>query len=502
MRRFLQAIFVVVALVASGVRAPAADDAQSLLVKNKAFAGWVFGDPSMNGLRLSGTFGDREIVDLRRGAIWRRTITDSKTGITYDIGFTGKRFWFTDPNGFTIPVSSDGVQYQVAYQVVMNQGIPLLKGTLHGSADVDGTHTDVVRVQPPGGAVIDAYIDPASGRLARAVIDPDGYATKLDVLGYTDLDGKKIIAQWHIAGPKVIIDKVEHAKIDDGDFHPPAARATWTFGPVQPIPITVTKLFPRIVVRATVNGVQGNFILDSGAGRIAFNPDFAARAKVKNIAPTVSIGLTGERKGSIGRVDTIAVGGNVLHNVLVSDNVNVQSRWDSYDGLLGYDFLAGAIVDIDVAKQQMTIFDPAKYAVSAPGPALFVDLATGTPTVPVTLNGRVKAHFTFDTGDPMAVVAAEQLYGPPHGVEMRFEGYAQLGGAGGDASKGSRYASCGHITSIEIGTIKYGNVPACFGPYDKLFGKDRGIIGLDFLKQFDLTFDYPESALYLTPLGK
>lgn len=500
MRRFLQAIFVVVALMSNGVRSSAADSAQALLDKNKAFAGWVFGDPSMQGLRLSGTFGDRNIVDLRRGAIWRRTISDPKAGITYDVGFTGKRFWYTDFNGFTIPLLSKGmVGYQVAYQVVMNQGIPLLSGTLHGSATVDGTSTEIVRVQPPDGDVIDAYIEPSTGRLARAVIDPDGNDTKIDVLGYADLDGKKIISSWHISGPKVVMDKVEHAKIDDSDFHPPAPKSQWTFAAPAPIPITVTKY--RIVIRAKVNGVDGNFILDSGAGGIAFNPDFATRAKVKNIAPATSFGLTGERKGSVGRVDTIAVGQNVLHNVLVTNNVNVQSRWSSYDGLLGFDFLAGAIVDIDIAKQQMTMFDPAKYAVSAPGPALLVDLVSGTPSVPVTLNGRVKGNFTFDTGAPMMVVASDDLYGPPRGVEMRLEFYARLGGAGGDASSNSEPANCGRITSIEIGTIKYGNVPTCFGDY-KIFGHNGGIIGLDFLKQFDLTFDYPDSALYLTPLGK
>ncbi|MGH7684175.1 MAG: hypothetical protein ACREMT_07520, partial [Vulcanimicrobiaceae bacterium] len=184
MRRFLQAVFVVVALVSSGVRAPAADDAQSLLAKNKAFAGWTFGDPSMDGLRLTGNVGKRQILDLRRGAIWHATYTDDKLGVSNDIGYTGKLFWSTNQNGFTVPVLADGVRYELAFQILMNQGIPLLPGTLRGKATVDGVQTQIVRVEEKDAFPIDAYLDPQSGKLLRAVIDPDGSATTFDILGY------------------------------------------------------------------------------------------------------------------------------------------------------------------------------------------------------------------------------------------------------------------------------------------------------------------------------
>lgn len=503
MRRFLLAGWIAVSVMTC-TRAVGADDAQALLAKNKAFAGWVFGDPDMNGLRLSGKFGERQIVDLRRGAVWRRTITDPKTGLSYDIGYTGQRFWYSSLNGFTVPIVGDGAEYQIAYQMVMNQAIPLLSGTLHGTAVVGGAQTQIVHLTPTNADAIDAYIEPASGKLLRAVIDPDGQAVAIDVLGYTDLQGKKVISKWHVAGPDVDMTNVAHATIEDADFHPPAPRATWTFGPLAAIPITVSST--RIVVRVTINGVGGNFIFDSGSAGIAVNPDFADRIHLKTFATGVSTGLSGQTRASIGRIDTLAIGQNVLHDVIVTTGVNVHGPRQDFDGLLGFDFLADAIVDVDLQKQLMTIYDPSKYAVTAPGPAILVDLASGTlsgtPTVPVLLDGSVKGHFTFDTGDPMEVVASDKLYGPPHGVAMRLEGYAALGGAGGDAAVNAKLASCGHMNSIEIGPIKYSNVPVCFGSYSRLFGDDGGIIGLDFIKHFDLTFDYPDSALYLTPLGK
>jgi hypothetical protein len=60
------------------------------------------------------------------------------------------------------------------------------------------------------------------------------------------------------------------------------------------------------------------------------------------------------------RIDSLALGSNVLHNVLAA-----QSREPGFpgeDGLIGFDVLASAIVDVDRDFQQMTIFDPAKYA--------------------------------------------------------------------------------------------------------------------------------------------
>lgn len=469
------------------------DDAASLLAKNKAFARWAFGDPSMSGLLMTGTVGDRQIIDLRRGAIWRQEITDPKTRMSYDVGFTGKRFWYAGPNGFTVQLASDAIKYHVAYQIVMNQGLPLLAGKLRGTAKINGIPAQIVRVNPHDGDAIDAYIEPSSGRLVRAVIDPDGSPTKIDILAYADLDDKKVISAWHIDGPNVVMTEVDHARITDEDFHPPVPISKWTFGPPEPIPIAFSKT--RLSVRATVNGVTGEFMLDTAAGSIFLNPNFAKRAGAKQVGTTV-LGLSGATKGAIARVDTLAVGQSVLHNVLVRTSLDVRGPLQDFDGLLGFDFLAGALVDVDFTKSAMTIYDPSKYRVTAQGAPIPVDLISGQPNVPVVLNGRVNGHFLFDTGEPTALVATGKLYGPPHGVEMRSEYTAQ-------SATNSTPVNCGHVQSIQIGgAVRYDNVPACFGDYGELFARDGGVIGLDFLRRFDLTFDYPDAMIYLTPLEK
>lgn len=448
----------------------------------------------MTGLLMTGTAGDRQIIDMRRGAIWRQEITDPKIGISYDVGFTGKRFWFAGPSGFTVPLASDAIQYEVAYQTVMNQGLPLLTGELRGAANVGNARAEIVRVKPRDGHLIDAYIEPSSGRLLRAVIDPNGARTTIDILAYTDLEDKKVISSWRAFGTDVVMTNVDHARITDGDFHPPVPRSKWTFGAPKPIPITFSKT--RLSVRAEVNGVAGEFMLDTAASSIVLNPDFARRVRVKQLAAAVVLGFSGAKKGSIAKADTLAIGDNVLHDVLVRTSLDAPSPLRDFDGLLGFDFLAGALVDVDVTKQEMRIYDPARYAVTAPGPPIRVDLISGQPSVPVMLDGRVKGHFSFDTGEPAALVAAGTLYGPPRGVEMRREYEAR-------SPVNSTTVSCGRIQNIEIGgAFKYENVPTCFGDYGDLFSDDGGVIGLDFLRHFDLTFDYPDAMIYLTPVGR
>ncbi|MBV8197383.1 MAG: retropepsin-like domain-containing protein, partial [Candidatus Eremiobacteraeota bacterium] len=223
--------------------------------------------------------------------------------------------------------------------------------------------------------------------------------------------------------------------------------------------------------------------------------DFADRAKLASIASVTSYGVSGQVKTTLARAESLAIGPHVLHDVIVSSGINVHGTREEADGLLGYDFLAGAIIDVDFVKKTLAIFDPAAFDVTGAGIAVNPDLGGGVPVVPVTFEHRVTAHLVLDTGDPMAVIVSDDLYGPGK-VTMRFEGYANLAGVSGASQDRS---PCGHAPDIQLGTIDYGNVPICFSKNHDLFGADGGIIGFDFLKHFNLTFDYPHARMFLTP---
>ena len=209
MRSFAIALTYSALLLPLAALAQAPPDAASLLGLHRSYVGWEFGDGTFTSLRIHSQYvpngasePTQEASTLLRGAIFRTSQIDAKTGSTLDVGFTGRVFWASDENGFTRPIYGDYQQYLLSRSVLFGEGTALLTGTLEPSASIDGAVYPVVRVQPPHGDPIDVYIDPKSGAYVRAVIDPGGsYSKTFDILAYTDaLPGRRMISTYRMAG--------------------------------------------------------------------------------------------------------------------------------------------------------------------------------------------------------------------------------------------------------------------------------------------------------------
>jgi aspartyl protease family protein len=92
-----------------------------------------------------------------------------------------------------------------------------------------------------------------------------------------------------------------------------------------------------------VNGVAGNFILDSGATYVAVTPEFSAKAKI-NVEVASQLPMTtvgGTAVADLGYATTISVGNAEAQGVPVAV---IRCRSDPFggrlDGLLGMSFLA------------------------------------------------------------------------------------------------------------------------------------------------------------------
>ena len=144
----------------------------------------------------------------------------------------------------------------------------------------------ILRETPPRGKPFDLYVDPASGAYKRFVYDPEGEATTIDVDAYADvLPGKRVISAWHFEGSRYRhVDATIKANdpVTEGMLQPPAPRAKWTFGTQRPIRLEVTP--DRIYVPATINGIPGKFILDTGSFSIALTEKFANKVKPKEVS--------------------------------------------------------------------------------------------------------------------------------------------------------------------------------------------------------------------------
>jgi hypothetical protein len=464
--------------------------AQALLAKHRAFVGWQFGDGTFGTMRITGDVTDEKgaetasFVELSSGLLYNNAYTDLKRdNVTERNGFTGNLFWETDYAGFTTPVYGDYAKFLASFTMLEREGTTELTSSFIGDKTVDGKSVGVVRVTLANGYPIDLYVDPATGAYVKAVIDPDGaYETTYHIRSYADvLPGKKMMASFTIDDDKRVYayTKFEpNVPVTSEDLHPPAPTASWTFGSGAPFPIKVTH--ERLLVDATVNGVKGRFILDTGADSIYLDDRFADRANATVLRGSgTAYSLYGEVKTRTRSVKTITFGDATLQNVLVFSQDFEKDYYrgldaSGYDGLIGFDLFAGAIVRLNVYDATMAILDPTTDLSAEKGLPITVDLSQGVPAIPMTLNKTIAANALLDTGNPGIIFFGADLI-TKHNFKV-FNG-------------------CGNIDSLAIGPIVYTDESACqYG-----MAADDMLLGFDFLKHFDFVFDYPHGRMFIRP---
>ncbi|HYL27411.1 MAG TPA: aspartyl protease family protein [Candidatus Nitrosotalea sp.] len=481
-----------VALVPARADGPAQDaTSAALLAKHRAYVGWQFGDGTFSSMRISGNVTDEKgkkvqtFVWLSRGLAYNNTYTLLESAnATVHTGYTGNLFWRADINGFPTPVYGDYAKYLASFTVLLQEGTTELPASFIKNETVDGKTLGVVRVTLTNGDAMDCYVDPQTGAYVQARIDPDGsYESTIHIQSYSDvLPGKKMIGAYRTGESKSTrtLEKFEpNVAVSDADLHPPPPTASWTFGSPDPTPITVTH--DRLLLDATLNGVKGRFILDTGASSIFLDNKFADRAGAPVLkATTEAESMYGVVKTQVRHIDSLAIGGSTLHNALAySEDFRTDDYrgldWKGYDGLIGYDLFAGAIVKLGIYGAKLTILDPSADLSAERGLPILVDLSEGIPAIPMTFNKSVAVNAMLDTGNPGIVFMSDDIAKKHHLL------LASLG--------------CTRIESLAIGPITYTDQEVCLGG---IFSSYM-LIGLDFLKHFDYVFDYPHGRMFMTP---
>ena len=480
--------------------------AEALLAKHRAFVGWQLDDGTFKTLRLTrhSVNADGKITEQttesRVGIVYRNTYRyPVRPGIVEDSGYTGNVFWSSGENGFTTPVYGELAKFLLSYALLFNEGTTALKGVARGTVTVAGKEVETLRLDVPHADPIDVDVDPNTGAYVRAIIDPEGdYETTVQILSYSEIrPGKRLIGSFRVgdgSGGNDAYTKIEpNVAVSDSDLHPPPARASWSFVNPKPFPIVVTPT--RVLVDATVNGVKGRFILDTGASSIFLNERFADRAKVAKIgAGGTAVSLYGAERVDIRRADSIEIGGNTLTNAVVeAQDFNARDYWgldrQNYDGLLGYDVFAAAVVRLDFQAATMTITDPQAQLGDPPGLPIVTDTASNrVPAIPMTLNGSLAVNAMLDTGNPATIIFGPDLLYKYHlRMARRITNVLGMGSI-----------ECGNVETLQVGPITYGGEAACKLESGLISGR-KILVGLDFLRHFTVVFDYPQGRLFLQP---
>ncbi len=494
--------------VIASLAAPArADDAQALLLKHLAFAGWSFGDGTYKTLstqwsvtRTKDGTAYKHVAENQMGITRRSdTVYDSSGEHSY-IGFTGTFAWQSSDNGFTTKVVGDAAKFQISRSLIFDEGATVSTGAvLEPPQSIDGKTFSVVRVKIDASLPVDLYIDPDSGAYRRAVIDPGGASeATFDILETTEpVAGKKIVSRYTTSGYTHKLDKaVANHPIAASALAPPPATAQWSFGSGEAIPVRVTA--QRIYITAKVNGVEGHFILDTGAAGVFLSSAFAKRAKLETGETYQGIGIGGTFRVTARFAKSITIGDNTLSNVIVSSaDFENDGEQDGQDGLMGYDLLGAALVVLNLDDSDITFLDPTKMQPdTSAGVPVLVDLTDQTPRVPMKLNRKFDVRATLDSGNPLYVTFDRALVAK-HGLKFLLD-RSNLASSGLAVGAGGGYVDveCGKLENLTLGPISYEGPPACMGQAVVGNTSDRDVlVGLDFLKHFNIVFDYPAALI-------
>jgi predicted aspartyl protease len=517
--------------------ASAAGDASAIIAKHTSYVGQPQGlvltyryegktatTPAAKPAKSADADAAPTVTTYRRGAVYRRVGGSDSS----ESGFTGRAFWAANENGYTVVEYEDAARRRLTANIVTGNLLADVPASLRSSQTIDGVAVDVVRIAPPSGIPADIAFDRATGAYVQVTYDPDnGYGRSVvHYDGYTEVaPGVRVPSAYHNSddGRWKLTEHAVRAVTND-DLRGPVPTAKWNFVSSDATPIDLVEhqtpyaFLPRgqaVEVRATIQGHPGRFLLDSGASGIILYRPYADALKLEMLGRSGFRGVNGVSiDAQTARVPSIELGKNSLNNVIVTvappapiDPANLQTK--PVDGILGYDFLAGALVDVDTANRTIRILDPSvmEPAVAKGAYAFTVNLATRQPEIVLRVN-NVTTRAIFDTGNDFLAVLSDDL--KKSGRIVALNDVLNAGGGQtadymigfmGVDGPSNIPAQCSRLNEIIVGPYRYQNVETCFGPAS-VFGRDGGLIGFDFLKHFNWTFDYPESKLVLTPNGK
>ena len=261
-------------------------------------------------------------------------------------------------------------------------------------------------------------------------------------------------------------------------------------GSTVSVPVRFTRN-SGIIVTASIDGKPVNFVLDSGASALLIDPGVAAGlnggrsqdAKNGNSVPNRTV------------FKSVEIGGLKLADVAF-DEATFHQNTEGIDisGLLGFDFIAGAVVKIDFKAQQVTLlprstFDPAALGVRA----LQTQLDDGVPRIQASIEG-VPGWFLLDTGSFATIVHKDyidKLASAPM-TESENQYFYGLDGANQSELRA--------LSDLVFGGIDFRTVRAWMPDGDRFmpYGYD-GLIGRDVLSNYVIYLDYLDDAVYVKP---
>lgn len=254
----------------------------------------------------------------------------------------------------------------------------------------------------------------------------------------------------------------------------------------------------RIYIPATVNGVETEVLLDSGAEMTVLDKGFAERLGLAPSGQVAAVGTGGVGSAQFVGGVTLELDGIVFadRTVAVIDLAAIgQAIGRPLPVILGKDAFNGLVVDVDFPARAIAFHEAEGFAPPA-GVAEVPLTSTGSiRAIPLSIEGRAPALFDFDTGNGGALIIYP-AYAEAAGLNDGRPSSTVMSGAVG----GMRETGIATIRSIDLAGFEIRDVPATFPPAGpSAVDSDRvaGNVGLGVLGRFRLITDFEGGRLWL-----
>ncbi len=263
-----------------------------------------------------------------------------------------------------------------------------------------------------------------------------------------------------------------------------------------------------ILVRARLDNFPDtlNFILDSGSGGIGLDSVTSAYFKLHlTDSGRIIRGLGGTKKVPYSNNNSLEFPGleidslnfHISNYELISEVYGIK-----IDGLIGFSVLKRYIINIDYDLLKISFYSPGKYEYPRGG-ELLKPYMLSIPVVPAPVRNGVKrdSRYYFDTGAGLCMLLSQEFVKDSSLLANRKK-WQKVIPTEGQGLIGKMDMDITIIKGMKIGKYSFDDVPTYV--FDDISNVMQypdlgGLIGIDLLRRFNITLNYPAKEIYIIP---
>jgi len=438
-------------------------------------------------------------------ATGQSTLRYSIGPLTGASGFDGKSVWTQD--GTDAPkVETDAAALELAANAAYRDKLAFwypdrgrARIEFKERRESEGRKYDVVTIAPEGGRPFEFWLD-AETHLIAQLAEREAQATRVE--HYSDrreVQGVRIPFKVRTTRGDPKMDEIVDVQtiafnqpLTSVSFAPPVEQQDLLFpaGRAQ-VEVPFEALSGHLFVRVLLDG-RGPFrmLLDAGGANVltrqtaqllAGEGKPVPRSLVVASTSIEGVELTGQRY-VVGDIEPF------LRRVEGVDDVA---------GVLGLEWFVRMPVKIDYARSRLTFYDPAAFKYAGTGTRVPVAARGRLPQVAGSIDG-VPGMFEIDTGSRGSVTLVPS-FAAKNDLEKKLNVKTEaITGAG---VAGPLRAGLARGKSLKLGTVDVPNpvvaIPRPGGDVAAGSGELAGNVGFGVMRQFAITYDLPNDALYL-----